>query len=251
MLASNRRQDTAGTTQDAHSGSIINTGSHMHVLIDLDGTLVDPKPGIIGSFQYALANLGLPVPETAELHWVIGPPLRDSFPKVGVAPADVETALKLYRENYSGAAGTRPPAMFNATVYAGIADTLGALRRADCRLIVATSKPHVFAKPILREMALAQNFTAIHGAELDGTRDDKADLIAHIIATESVDPQNAVMIGDRKYDCLGAAKNGIRSIGVTWGYGTVAELREAGASALCDQPKGLHRLALWMLTGHG
>ena len=223
----------------------------MHILIDLDGTLVDPKSGIIGSFQYALANLGLPVPDTADLHWVIGPPLRDSFPMAGVTQPDVETALTLYRENYSGAVGTRAPAMYDATVYSGIVDTLAALRRADCRLIVATSKPHVFAKPILREKDLAHHFTAVHGAELDGTRDDKADLIAHIIKTEGVDPHNALMIGDRKYDCLGAGKNGLRSIGVTWGYGSVAELREAGASALCDQPKELHRLALWMLTGHG
>ena len=222
----------------------------MDILLDLDGTLIDPKAGIIDSFQYALQGLKLPVPAVDELLWVIGPPLRDSFPKVGVAPANVETALKLYRENYSGAAGTHPPAMYNADVYPGIDDALATLRRAGCRLIVTTSKPHVFAKPILREKRLADHFAAIHGAELDGTRDDKAELIAHIIKTEQVDTTNALMVGDRKFDCIGASKNGLRSIGVTWGYGSIAELREAGASALCDQPKGLHRLALWMLKGH-
>ncbi len=223
----------------------------MDILIDLDGTLLDPKPGIIGSVQYALAGLNLPVPPADALLHAIGPPLRDTFPTLGVAAGDVERALLLYRENYSGANGARTPAMFDAALYPGIEDALTALRSADCRLIVATSKPHVFAKPILREKGLAHYFAAIHGAELDGTRDDKAELIKHIIATEKVDPANALMIGDRKFDVIGASKNGLRSIGATWGYGSVAELREAGATALCPQPKGLHRLALWMLTGHG
>jgi phosphoglycolate phosphatase len=223
----------------------------MDILIDLDGTLVDPKPGIIGSFQYALRGLDLPVPALDQLTWVIGPPLREAFPKLGVATGDVEKAVALYRENYSGADSTRPPAMYDCDVYAGIEDSLAALRRAGCRLIVTTSKPHVFAKPIIRAKGLAEHFAAIHGAELDGTRDDKAELIAHILKSERVDPANAIMVGDRKFDCVGAAKNSLRSIGVTWGYGSMAELREASATALCSEPKGLHRLALWMLTGHG
>jgi phosphoglycolate phosphatase len=141
--------------------------------------------------------------------------------------------------------------MYQCDVYDGIEESLLALRRAGCRLIVTTSKPHVFAKPIIREKGLAGHFTVIHGSELDGTRDDKGELIAHIVKTERVDPANAIMVGDRKFDCIGAHKNGLRSIGVTWGYGAMSELRDAGASALCSQPKGLHRLALWMLTGHG
>ena len=222
----------------------------MDILIDLDGTLVDPKPGIVGSLQYALSGLGLPVPEANALTWAIGPPLRISFSKLGVPPDSIEAALKLYRDNYSGATGTGHPAMVDADVYPGIDDALAALRRAECRLIVATSKPHVFAKPILREKGLIAHFAAVHGSELDGTRDDKAALIAYILKTETVDPAEAIMIGDRKFDCEGAHKNGLRTIGVTWGYGSIAELREAGAAALCDQPKGLHRLALWLLKGH-
>ena len=223
----------------------------MDILFDLDGTLLDPKLGIIGSVQYALAKMNVQVPPVDELLFVIGPPLRESFSDLGVAPAEVERALAFYRENYSGTGGTRAPAMYDAEVYPGIEESLQALKRADCRLIVATSKPHVFAKPILREKGLAQYFSAIHGSELDGTRDHKPALIAHIITSEKVDPAYALMIGDRKFDIIGAKANGLRSIGVSWGYGSVAELREAGASALCAQPKGLHRLALWMLTGHG
>lgn len=220
----------------------------MDILFDLDGTLLDPKPGIIGSVQFALRELGLQVPPTEDLLHAIGPPLRDTFPALGVPAAEVERAVALYRANYAGTGGNAP-AMYDAEPYAGIEDELAALRRADCRLIVATSKPRAFAQPILREKGLARYFTAIHGAELDGTRDDKADLIAYIIATENVDPGQALMIGDRKFDIIGAKKNGLRSIGVSWGYGSVAELREAGASALCDKPKGLHRLAMWMVTG--
>jgi phosphoglycolate phosphatase len=213
------------------------------VLIDLDGTLTDPKSGIIGSVQYALGQLGMPVPEQGELHWTIGPPLRESFPKLGVPPDQVETALGHYRERY------RASGMYDATVYDGVPEALEALVTAGCRLILATSKPHPFAKPILRHFDLAHRFAAIHGAELDGRRDDKADLIAHIIETEKVDPERAVMVGDRRFDVRGAAKNGIRCIGALWGYGGLAELREAGAAALCDQPKGLPKLALWLLTG--
>lgn len=223
----------------------------MDILIDLDGTLVDPKPGIIGSVQYALRELGHHVPDMDALHHVIGPPLREAFPTLGVPAEEVERAVALYRENYSGKGGTQPPAMYDADPYPEIENQLSALRRAGCRLIIATSKPHVFARPILRNKGLDTYFSAIHGAELDGTRDDKADLIAHIISTERVDVDNALMVGDRRFDILGARKNGMRSIGATWGYGSIAELREAGASALCDQPRGLHRLALWMLTGHG
>lgn len=223
----------------------------MDILIDLDGTLLDPKPGIVASFQFALRGLGLLVPPTEALLDIIGPPLRTSLSQHGVAPGDVETALSLYRENYTGSGGTRPPAMYDATVYPGIEGALDALRRADCRLIVATSKPHVYARPILREKGLAPYFAAIYGAELDGTRDDKAELIAYIVKTEQVDPAQALMIGDRKYDIIGAAANGLRSIGATWGYGSMTELRDAGASALCPKPQGLHRLVLWMLTGHG
>ncbi len=215
----------------------------MDVLIDLDGTLTDPKAGIIGSVQYALQRLSMPVPEMDALHWTIGPPLRESFPKLGVAAGDIETALGHYRERY------RDGGMYDATVYAGVPEALDALVLAGCRLIVATSKPHPFAKPILRHFDLSSRFAAIHGAELDGRNDDKADLIAHIIATEGVDPERAIMVGDRLFDVRGAAKNGIRSIGALWGYGGLAELREAGASALCDQPKGLPKLALWLLTG--
>jgi len=204
-----------------------------HAFVDLDGTITDPKPGIIGSYRYALTELGLHAPPVDDLTWVIGPPLRHSFPKLGVAPEHVETALKHYRRYYSAGA------MFDAPVYPGMPEALDALRAAGIKLVLATSKPHVMARPILEHFGLDARFHAIHGAELDGRNDDKGDLLAHIMAEEGVDPARAVMIGDRLFDVNAAKRHGIPSIGVLWGYGGHAELTEAGATHLCAAPAEL------------
>jgi phosphoglycolate phosphatase len=134
--------------------------------------------------------------------------------------------------------------MYDATVYDGIPTALDALGAAGCRLILATSKPHHYARPILERFDLARRFTGIHGPELDGTNDHKGDLIAHIIAQDGVLPERAVMIGDRQFDVTAAARNGIPTVGVTWGYGTADELRAAGACALCPAPAGLAAMVL-------
>jgi phosphoglycolate phosphatase len=203
----------------------------MDILFDLDGTLVDPKPGLIASVQYALDRLGHPVPPAEELQWLIGPPFRVSFPKLLGSADRVEEAIAHYRERYFDGA------MHDAIVYDGVADALAALRAAGHRLMVATSKPHYYARPIVAHFGLNPHFHAVHGPELDGTNDHKADLIAHIIRHEGVDPDTALMIGDREFDVTAAARNGIRTVGVTWGYGSAEEL--AGAAALCDSPREL------------
>ncbi len=213
----------------------------MDILVDLDGTLVDPKPGLIGSVQYALRKLGHPVPPAEELLWLIGPPFRVSFPKLLGTPDLTEAAIAYYRESYFGGA------MYDAIVYDGMPDALDKLRGAGCRLIVATSKPHHYARPILQRFDLARRFAAIHGPELDGTNDHKSDLIAHILEREGVDPARAIMIGDREFDVAAAARNGIPSVGVTWGYGSVAELTGAGVAALCRAPAELAATALALL----
>lgn len=214
----------------------------MDILVDLDGTLVDPKPGLIGSVQYALRRLGLAVPPVEELLWMIGPPFRVSFPMLLGGPDRVEEALGYYRESYIAGA------MFDAVVYDGIPAALDALSTAGCRLIVATSKPHYYARPILERFDLARRFAAIHGPELDGTRDHKVDLIAHIITRERVRPGAALMIGDREFDVLAAARNGIRTVGATWGYGSVAELEAAGVFTLCRHPSALAEAVLALLA---
>jgi phosphoglycolate phosphatase len=213
----------------------------LDILVDLDGTLIDPKPGLIGSVQYALRKLGLAVPPAEELLWLIGPPFRVSFPKLFGRPDLTEEAIGHYRESYVSGA------MFDAIVYDGVADALDRLRVAGCRLFVATAKPHYYARPILEHFDLARRFAGIHGPELDGTNDHKHDLIAHIVAHEGVAPSRAIMIGDREFDVTAAARNGIRAVGVTWGYGSRAELEGAGAAALCDAPGALASAALALL----
>lgn len=214
----------------------------MDVLVDLDGTLVDPKPGIVASFQFALQRLGARVPPMEDLLWVIGPPLRTSFPKLLGASDRTEEAVALYRENYLGGA------MYDAVVYAGIPDALEVLSAAGCRLFVATAKPHHYARPILEHFELAGHFAAIYGPELDGTNDRKADLIAHIITRESVRPEAAIMIADREHDVVAATRNGIRTVGVTWGYGSVEELSTAGAASLCASPSKLAQTVFGLLS---
>lgn len=207
----------------------------MDVLVDLDGTLVDPKPGLIGSVQHALRCLGVPVPPADELLWMIGPPFRVSFPRLLGSADRTEEAITHYREHYFNGA------MYDAVVYDGIVEALGRLSASGCRLFVATSKPHYYARPILERFDLAHRFAGIHGPELDGTNDHKSDLIAHIIAREGIDPARAVMIGDREFDVIAAARNGIAAVGVTWGYGSAEELSAAGAARLCDRPADLLR----------
>lgn len=202
----------------------------MHVLLDLDGTLVDPKPGIIGSVQHALVRLGETPPPAEELTWAIGPPLRATFTRL-LGPERAEDAVALYRENYRGGA------MYDALVYPDIPEALAALRHAGLRLIIVTAKPHVFALPIVERLGLAAHVAAVYGPELDGTRDDKADLLAYVLAQENINPGEAIMVGDRAFDITAAARNGVRAVGVTWGYGSVAELAKAGATALCTAPR--------------
>ena len=120
------------------------------------------------------------------------------------------------------------------------------LQERGARLFVATSKPRAFAERILAHFGLQEYFYAIHGSELDGTRSDKGDLIAHVLKAESLSPGLTVMVGDRAYDILGAKAHGVFPVGVLWGYGSYDELVAAGAAALCAQPETLGRIsAVW------
>jgi phosphoglycolate phosphatase len=227
-----------GAGADTHEGS----ERPLDILVDLDGTLVDPRPGLIGSVQHALRRLGHRVPPAEELLWLIGPPFRVSFPKLLGSADRVEEAIGHYRECYLNGA------MYDAIVYDGVADALEALRAGGHRLLVATSKPHCYARPILEHLGLAGHFAAICGPELNGTNDHKADLITHMIACEGVRPEAAVMIGDRKMDVDAAARHGIPTVGVTWGYGSIEELTAAGAAVLCHSPDALAGAASALLA---
>ncbi len=144
-------------------------------------------------------------------------------------------AVGYYRERFVSIG------MFENSVYPGITELLAALHRQRYRLYIVTSKPTEFAREIVKNFRLEMYFNNIHGSELDGTRAEKNHLIAHVLERERIQPDQAIMIGDRAHDIQGAIANGVRPIGVLWGYGSREELIRAGASLLCETPETLAR----------
>lgn len=207
----------------------------MNLLLDLDGTLTDPKIGILTSLQHALRELGEPVPPIESLDWCIGPPLKDALITMFGSEQDprVLAGVGHFRERF-GDVG-----LFENEVYEGIPAVLESLVEQGYCLHIATSKPEIFARRILDHFDLAGPFTSVHGSELDGTRSDKSELIKYILATQGFTANEAVMIGDRKHDILGAIGNGVRGFGVLWGFGSRGELEEAGACHLFESPAAL------------
>lgn len=207
------------------------------LLFDLDGTLTDPRPGIVRCMKHALDRLGCPRPSDDTLASFIGPPLRGTFATL-LETTDrtlVERALAFYREQY-GDTG-----LFENHVYDGVTEMLDRVRAAASTSYVATLKPKTYADRIVRHLGLDRYFAGVYGPELEGRFDDKVDLLAHLLATEKIPPAVAVMVGDRAGDIVAARANGVRSIGVLWGYGSEAELVEAGADGLCRAPEDLVR----------
>lgn len=209
----------------------------MAALFDLDGTLTDPKAGIVRCILHALDAMGVERP-TEDLDWCIGPPLYGTFARIlgTEEAASVAQAVGHFRERFSEVG------LFENAVYAGIPECLARLREADVPLFVATSKPTVYAQRILDRFELTDYFERVYGSELCGRHSDKGELIAHLLETER--PTSPIMIGDREHDVLGARKNGVPCIGVTYGYGSEEELDAAGAVALCDSPSAVAEAVL-------
>jgi phosphoglycolate phosphatase len=213
-----------------------------HVIFDLDGTLTDPRTGITRSWAYMLERLGRTAPPLDSLERFIGPPTREVASELlGTDdPADLERAVAIYRERFSSLG------LYENLVYDGIADALARLSQQGYALWVCTSKPHVYARRILEHFDLLARFRGVYGPELDGTRADKVDLLAYLLPRESIDPARAVMIGDRMHDIRAARQCGLRSLGVTYGFGSIEELTAAGADALCtsvaELPSAIARL---------
>jgi len=201
------------------------------VFFDLDGTLTDPKDGITKCIQYALEMLGVDIPANDDLTWCIGPPLIQSFDLlVGKDRAGI--AVDLYRDRFSDIGWQEN------LLYPGIDETLEQLRGAGCRLFVATSKPHVYARKIIDHFQMGSYFANVYGAELDGTRSDKSELLQYAISN-SCAKGSLTMIGDRKHDMIGGLANEMDVIGVTYGYGSIQELQEAGARRFVNHPSEL------------
>jgi phosphoglycolate phosphatase len=211
----------------------------MHTLFfDLDGTLTDSKPGITRCIQHALTTLGQEAPHADELGWCVGPPLTASFARLlgSEEPALLARALGHYRERF-GSVG-----MFENALYPEVLATLELLRDAGYRQFIVTAKPHVYASRIAQHFGLMGPIELLYGSELDGTRGDKGELIAHVLQTHALDPARVLMIGDREHDMRGAARCGVGRIGVTWGYGGEEELRAHGAQYLAGRMSELPAL---------
>ena len=201
------------------------------ILFNLDGTLTDSRVGVTRSIQFALDHLDVSAPAASELEWCIGPPLLDSFQKLlGSARDKAAEALELYHQRYMA------EGMFENLPYSGISEALDGLVAHGHDLYVATSTPTKFAETILENVGLSRFFKGIHASKLDCTQSDKGDLIRHILRVLDIAPETAVMVGDRGHDMIGAAKNGVSAVGVTYGYGSREELRAAGAEFLVESP---------------
>jgi phosphoglycolate phosphatase len=202
------------------------------ILFDLDGTLTDNQAGIFRCIRYAMGRIGFPLEESVDLRWCVGPPLQDSLAKLaGNNPEMGFKALEIYRKEY-GQTG-----MFENRVYDGIPESL-AILQDSFHLYVATSKLEPYAQRIVEHFQMNAFFKKVYGCGADGTHSDKAELIQHLMRKEKpLTP--VIMVGDREHDMIGARKNGIGAVGVTWGFGSEEELRKAGAKTILHHPREL------------
>jgi phosphoglycolate phosphatase len=202
------------------------------VLLDLDGTLADSRPGIVACFQHMLAELGHDPAVAGDLTWAVGPPMAVSIGTMLAKYSDdrVDLGLSTYRARYSTVA------IYECTAFPGIKDMLAALKDAGHNLCVATSKRRDFAERVVDYLDLRQYLPKVYGAIPGGGLDDKQDLLAEILRVEGFQAATTIMVGDRLHDIHAAQANNLRSIGVLWGYGGEAELQQAGADLLAAAP---------------
>lgn len=199
------------------------------VFLDLDGTLMDSKPGILSSLRHAFSAIDRHDLVQSDLQWMIGPPFVDSFEKLDIE--DPEPALSAYRVHYQASG------MFDARPYDGVFDTLRALQVAGHRLYLMTAKPHAYARKVTAHFGLAPYFKAEYGPELDGTRNWKGELLAHALKETGERPEASVMVGDRHHDIAAAVENKMPGIAAAWGYGSEDEWH--GRAAVAEAPRSL------------
>jgi phosphoglycolate phosphatase len=212
-----------------------------NVLFDLDGTLVDSSGAIQASLTHALGRLGRGWPEGLDVRRVIGMPLVDIFREhFAVVDEPAERAIAAYRDHYDAEARSL------TRVYDHVQATLESLSGGGTRLYLATVKPTPIAAKVLEEMGLARWFSGVAGSSMDHSRRDKGDIIHHAVDRHGLDPDASVMVGDRAQDMVGARRNGMWSVGVTYGFGSEEELTAAGADRLircCSELPGALRPA--------
>ena len=203
--------------------------SYQYFFMDLDGTISDPKEGITKSVAYALDYYGIKVENLDTLEKFIGPPLSDSFQEFyGFDREKSLDAVEKYREYF------KDKGIFENELYPGMEQLLKTITEQGGKIVLATSKPEVFAKRILEYFHIDKYFTFAAGSTLDTTRNKKADVIRYALDTLGIAPEEAIMIGDRKHDVIGAKENSMACIGVLFGYGDREELESAGADVIVE-----------------
>jgi phosphoglycolate phosphatase len=204
------------------------------LLFDLDGTLTDSRPGIVRCLRHAMECLEAPCPGDDALASYIGQSLRATFTALLPTPDDkaVEQAIAFYRERYA------VTGLYENRLYPAIPETLTSLA-TRARLYVATQKFGEYAERIVEHFGLRRHFTGVWGTDYDGVLNDKVAVIRALLPAEGVVPETGIMIGDRALDVVAARANGLRAVGVLWGYAARAELEAAGPDALCEAPAGL------------
>lgn len=214
--------------------------TYKYILFDLDGTLTDPMEGITKSVQYALRKYGINIEDRQLLTPFIGPPLQDSFRDFyGFTPEQANEACEKYNEYFL------VKGIFENEVYEGVEGLLQHLTKAGYKLFVATSKPEPLACRILEHFGLISYFTFIGGDTMERSRSDKAKVIRYVLDSNGItSTDEAIMIGDRKHDIIGAKNNHIDSIGVLYGYGNYEELRQAGANFIVKDLNELENLLI-------
>ena len=211
-----------------------------YLLFDLDGTLTNPQEGITKCVQHALRAFGIEEPDLEKLIPFIGPPLIQSFMEFyNMSEEDARKAVAVYRERFSTVG------LFENFPYPGIADMLAELKAQGKILAVASSKPTIYVRRILEKFELAPYFNVIEGSNLDGTRVDKKEVIAEVLSQlDNPSADDLLMIGDRKFDVIGAREMGFGCVGVRFGFAAPDELEQSGAVYIADTVQDLHRYLL-------
>ncbi len=204
-----------------------------YILFDFDGTVFDSAEGITKSVQYALGKMGIHA-ELDELMCFAGPPLDEMFAlRYGMSEDEAQKAVQFYRERYT------PIGWEECTPFAGMHELMHRLRDKGAKIAVATSKPRRFAEQILEKYGMRDAFDLVCGSELDGTRGQKWEVIEYALQSFGISPDEAIMVGDRKYDVIGAEKCGVDCVGVRFGYAEPGELEAAGAVYVAEDADDL------------
>ncbi|NLM60897.1 MAG: HAD hydrolase-like protein [Clostridiales bacterium] len=210
------------------------------IIFDFDGTIYDSGPGVMKGARYALESFGIKVGDLEELRGFNGPPLWDSFMEFyGFTWEQADIAVKKYREYYE-AEGIK-----DGMIYTGIPELLRDLKRSNKTLILATSKSQHYFPRILENLGIEDCFDIVVGSSSDGSRSSKEDVLDYALKLAGItDNSDAVMVGDRKFDVIGARAFGIETIGVLYGYGSREEFEAAGADYIAEDIEALRRLLL-------